>query len=413
MTIDGNVPAGFPEGARGGAPHPRLLAFHLPQFHPVPENDAWWGPGFTEWRNVVRARPVFPGHQQPNLPADLGLYDLRVPDVRAAQANLARAHGIHGFCYYHYWFAGRRILERPVNEILATGEPDFPFSLCWANENWTRRWDGNDAEVLLAERYGDADDADHLNWLASAFADPRYIRVNGKPLFAVWRARRIPDPLRTTTIWRERAHRLGLGDLYLCRVEAFPEDRGDPSLLGFDAAIEFAPDWVALAEPVKRGRLWSYARTLGLADRTYQRHRIFEYADLVARMLAKPPAHYRRFPSVTPGWDNTPRKPDSSWIVRGSTPEAYEAWLRAVVGGFRPFGPGEDFVFLNAWNEWAEGAYLEPDQRWGRAYLEATRRALPERRTVTPAVPRVHPERRAAVEAGNGETRSPVRPSSR
>lgn len=354
----------------------RVLAFHLPQFHPVAENDHWWGPGFTEWTNVAAARPVFRGHYQPHLPADLGFYDLRLPEVRAAQAELARSHGIHGFMYYHYWFGGRRILERPVNEIIASGEPEFPFALCWANENWTRRWDGKDSEVLLPEQYSEADDRNHLDWLATAFADPRYIRVNGKPLFAMYRPLRLPDPCRTTDTWRERAHQLGVGELYLCRVEAHPEERGDPTALGFDAAIEFQPDWVALGEPERQGRGWSYARTFGLVDRLYQRHRIFEYRKLVPRMLAKEAAPYRRFPCVTPGWDNTPRKPADSWIIRGSSPRQYRRWLRAVLERFEPFSLGEDLVFINAWNEWAEGAYLEPDRRWGHAYLDATLRAL-------------------------------------
>ncbi|HEX5272668.1 MAG TPA: glycoside hydrolase family 99-like domain-containing protein, partial [Gemmataceae bacterium] len=225
---------------------PRLVAFYLPQYHPIPENDAWWGPGFTEWRNVVRARPLFPGHYQPHLPADLGFYDLRVPEARAAQADLARAHGIHGFCYYHYWFGGRRLLERPFAEVLATGRPDFPFCLCWANENWTRAWDGQTRHMLVGQTYSEEDDVNHLRWLATAFRDPRYIRVEGKPLFLVYRALRIPSPLSTTTRWREEARKLGVGELYLCRVESFPDERGDPAALGFDAAVEFQPDWVSL-----------------------------------------------------------------------------------------------------------------------------------------------------------------------
>ena len=162
----------------------RLLAFHLPQFHPVPDNDAWWGKGFTEWRNVTRAEPQFPGHYQPHLPADLGFYDLRLPEARQAQADLARAYGIHGFVYYHYWFNGRRILERPVNEILRLGEPDFPFCLCWANENWSRRWDGSEREILLGQNYSPEDDLEHIAWLITAFRDPRYIKVSASPCFS-------------------------------------------------------------------------------------------------------------------------------------------------------------------------------------------------------------------------------------
>ena len=253
--------------------------------------------------------------------------------MRAAQAELARSHGIHGFMYYHYWFGGRRILQRPVDEILASGEPEFPFALCWANENWTRRWDGKDSEVLLPEQYSEADDRNHLDWLATAFADPRYIRVNGKPLFAMYRPLRLPDPCRTTDTWRERAHQLGVGELYLCRVEAHPEERGDPTALGFDAAIEFQPDWVALGEPERQGRGWSYARTFGLVDRLYQRHRIFDYRKLVPRMLAKEPARTAAFRASPP--DGTTRR--GSRPTRGSSAGRRHA---STAAGFAPCWSG-------------------------------------------------------------------------
>src|SRR5215467_8332153 len=175
----------------------RLIAFYLPQFHPISGNDQWWGKGFTEWRNVVRGRPLFPGHYQPHLPADLGFYDLRVPEIRQAQADLAQEYGIHGFCYYHYWFNGRRLLQRPFEEILASGKPDFPFCLCWANENWTRTWDGGDDQILLAQNYSDEDDLTHIKSLIPAFRDKRYIRVNGKPVLLVYRTTSLPNPSET------------------------------------------------------------------------------------------------------------------------------------------------------------------------------------------------------------------------
>ena len=219
----------------------RLIAMYLPQYHPIPENDEWWGKGFTEWRNVSKAKPQFKGHYQPHLPADLGFYDLRVEESRIAQAELAKQYGIHGFCYYHYWFNGRRLLERPLEEVLKSGKPDFPFCICWANENWTRRWDGEEQNVLMKQVYSEEDDRNHIRDLFRIFKDRRYIRVNGKPVFLVYRTENIPDPKRTAEIWREEARRAGVGELYLVRVESI--GGCDPVSIGFDAALEFAPDW--------------------------------------------------------------------------------------------------------------------------------------------------------------------------
>ena len=197
------------------------------------------GKGFTEWTNVVKARPRFTGHYLPHLPADLGFYDLRLPE---AQAALAASYGIHGFCHYHYWFNGRRILERPVNEILKSGEPDFPFCLCWANEPWSRRWDGSNDEVLLEQRYSASDDLAHIRALIPFFLDPRYIRVNDRPFLAVYRASELPDPQRTGDLWRREVERAGLKGLFLVRVES-PNESGDPRNIGFDSALEFEPCW--------------------------------------------------------------------------------------------------------------------------------------------------------------------------
>jgi lipopolysaccharide biosynthesis protein len=361
----------------------RLLAFYLPQFHPIPENDRWWGRGFTEWTSVAKARPLFSGHSQPHLPSELGFYDLRVPEVREAQADLARAHGISGFCYYHYWFGGRRLLNRPFDEVLASGRPDFPFCLCWANETWTRRWDGADQEVLMPQRHSVEDDRAHIEHLLPTFEDRRYVRVDGKPLFLVYRTELLPDPTRTAAIWRERAISAGIGDLYLARVESFVPSV-DPKTIGFDAAIEFAPDWHVLPAARFHRQRWDFPAKilhrlsrLGLIPNAYLTHRIYPY-DLLARaMLEKPPVHYRRFRCATPQWDNSPRRPNGSVIFRDPSPAIYERWLRTLVQATRDAFQGDErLVFVNAWNEWAEGNHLEPDQLWGRAYLEATARAL-------------------------------------
>lgn len=354
----------------------RALAFYLPQYHPIPENDAWWGKGFTEWTNVVNARPQFRGHYQPHLPSDTGFYDLRLAEARQLQADLARAYGLYGFCYYHYWFNGKQLLERPLNEVLASGQPDFPFCVCWANEDWTRAWDGRSGEFLLQQRYSEQDDRAHLQVLAATLADARYVRVMGKPLFLVYRASRMPDALRSTTIWREEAQRLGLGELFLARVESFSSEHSDPAALGFDAAVEFQPDWRLLGRPLHRDIVRRGLWKVGLNRSGYQRHVVYDYASVVDIMLHKPTVPYLRFPCVTPQWDNTARRSREAGIFRGSTPALYERWLRELVQRVRQRPAEQQLVFINAWNEWAEGNHLEPDQRWGHAYLEATQRAL-------------------------------------
>jgi lipopolysaccharide biosynthesis protein len=356
----------------------RPIAFFLPQFHPIPENDLWWGAGFTEWRNVVKARPLFHGHDQPHLPADLGFYDLRLAETREAQADLAQEHGIHGFCYYHYWFNGRRVLGRPIDDVLASKRPALPFCLCWANEDWTRAWDGRTGDILIAHEYAEQDDRRHIRWLAEAFADDRYIRVDGRPLFLVYRASRLPDPIRTTMVWREEADRLGIGELFLCRVESFSQERGDPAALGFDAAVEFQPDWAALGPARRRSAPWRLSRAVGLSSPAYGTHRIYDYGAVAERMVAKRRPPYPWFPCVTPSWDNTPRRRDGGVILHGSTPDLYRRWLTTVIARQASEPPGERLVFLNAWNEWGEGNHLEPSERWGRAYLRATREALAE-----------------------------------
>jgi lipopolysaccharide biosynthesis protein len=360
----------------------KAIAFYLPQFHPIPENDLWWGKGFTEWTNVVKAKPLYKGHYQPHLPADLGFYDLRLAEAREAQANLAREYGIHGFCFYHYWFNGRRLLERPVNEIVATGRPDFPFCLCWANENWSKRWDGSDDQILVRQVYSESDDTDHIRYLLPILSDPRYITVAGKPMLLVYRARRLPEPLTTTAIWRREAAKAGLPGLFLVRVESFVDETGDPRALGFDVALEFQPSWQLLNRMGKlQGRKWWHHRRLRTAEPAFARHSVYEYDCLVEASIAMIPPPYPFIRGVSPGFDNTSRCRNSGVILAGASPESYERWLSEVVvrnahSSDTRGSSTEDFIFINAWNEWAEGNHLEPCQKWGRAYLEATRNAL-------------------------------------
>lgn len=354
----------------------RLIAFYLPQFHPIPENNAWWGTGFTEWTNVSKARPLFKGHYQPHLPADLGFYDLRLPEAREAQAELAREYGIHGFCYYHYWFNGRRILERPFNEVLASGSPDFPFCLCWANENWTRTWDGGADDILLQQNYSDEDDIAHIRSLLPALADSRYIRFDGKPLILIYRTELLPNPERTADIWRSEATRAGVGDLYLARVESFVSGV-DPLSIGFDAAVEFAPDWRNLGVATHHGLFKRIMARLGLKSQIYWDHRVHDYSLLVELMLKKSLPSYQLFRCVCPSFDNSSRRNHKAVILDGSSPEQYYRWFKEIVKWTVSRYPTENrLVFINAWNEWGEGNHLEPDERWGRAYLEMTAKAV-------------------------------------
>jgi lipopolysaccharide biosynthesis protein len=354
----------------------RLIAFYLPQFHPIPENDEWWGEGFTEWNNVERARPLFRGHQQPTYPGELGYYDLRNPETRERQVELARQHAVSAFCYFHYWFEGKRLLGLPLDRLLRTGKPDFPFCLCWANESWTRAWDAATGDVLIEQRYSEEDDRRHFRWLASVFRDDRYVRVGGKPLFLVYRASTLPDPRATTDTWRDEAQRLGIGELHLARVESSRHEHTDPAELGFDAAVEFQPDWSNVPPPLRSSLLWRGLRRLGLVSQVWAENRIAEYPELVARALAKSHPGYVRYPCVTPSWDNSPRRRHGgAFILTGATPARYERWLMETMERAAISQGSDPLVFVNAWNEWAEGNILEPTTRWGRAYLEATLRA--------------------------------------
>jgi len=353
--------------ASTGAGDVRLIAFYLPQFHPIAENDRWWGKGFTEWRNVVRAVPNFAGHYQPHLPGELGFYDLRVPETRAQQAALAREHGIHAFCYYHYWFSGKRLLERPLDEVVASGVPDFPFCICWANENWTRRWDGLDDDILIAQQYRDDDALAFIRDALPILADARYVRIDGRALLLVYCASHIPDAQRWTAVWREEAARAGVGGLYLAMVQSVNQREQDPRKLGFDAAVEFPPHLFGISNVT--------AALEGV--RPGFRGAILDYIATARFGLAKPRPDYTLFRGVMPGWDNTARGQDSANSFVNAEPPNYERWLCGIVDTTHAWHRGEErIVFINAWNEWAEGCHLEPDQRYGRAFLEATQRAL-------------------------------------
>jgi len=356
----------------------RPLALYLPQFHPTPENDGWWGKGFTEWSNVAKARPVFKGHYQPHVPADFGFYDLRLHQTQVLQAELAMKKGIHGFCYYHYWFNGKLMLERPIETVLKSGTPNFPFCICWANENWSRNWDGKFNNVLLEQKYSFEDDLNHIRYLLPSFSDPRYIRVNNKPVFIIYRTELFPDINRTVEIWREEALKSGIGELYLIRVESFMRDI-NPESIGFDAAFEFQPNWNIQPQRYFGNSFEKILHKSGIKKSVFAENEVRYYNNFVdLQMKQNNKSAYKKFPGITPMWDNTARRNSDAYILHDSSPVEYGKWLKHIVNTFEPYSPQENFIFINAWNEWAEGNHLEPCQKWGTAYLDVTEKILRE-----------------------------------
>lgn len=354
----------------------RPIAIHLPQFHPFKENDEWWGKGFTEWTNVTKSKPKFKGHYQPHLPADLGFYDLRLKESIKAQAEMAKKYGIHGFCYYHYWFNGKLLMETPLELMLASKDIDMPFCLCWANENWTRRWDGSEHLVLIEQKYNLQDDLEHIRYLIKFFKDERYIRINNKPVLVMYRSELHPQINEAVQIWREEVKNAGFDDLYLIRVEHFT--RGiTPSTHGFDAGMEFAPDVTLVKSKYLKQKnylkylLAKFCHNLGIKESPYFKNKVYSYADLADKMMHKVPYDYKQFRCITPSWDNSARRKENAYIFAESTPEKFGEWTKTITEFTNKNFEGEEKVFfINAWNEWAEGNHLEPDQRFGTAYLE-------------------------------------------
>jgi hypothetical protein len=363
----------------------RLIAFYLPQFHPIPENDEWWGRGFTEWVTVAQARPLFRGHYQPRIPADLGFYNLCFPEVRFAQAKMAREYGIEGFCYWHYWFAGRRILERPFQEVLRLGEPDFPFCLGWANHSWFGKWYGGrkdlQNQVLIEQTYPGLEDAkNHFYCLLEAFADERYITVEGKPLLFIYRPQQIPDAKRVTDCWRGLAVKAGLKGLHLVGQNLHPSD---VERCGFDAtSYSFRPPLIKglLQENLLGGwmRLWEVRRLLKVRklvtmQKLFRKPLVYPYKEVLSFLLKKGPVAINDYPTLIPNWDNTPRALYEGLVFHESTPELFRLHLQQAVQIVVSKPMEWRIIFIRSWNEWSEGNYLEPDRRYGRAFLEMIR----------------------------------------
>jgi len=361
----------------------RVIAYYLPQFHPIPENDAWWGKGFTDWTNVTKATPLFRGHYQPQLPSELGFYDLRVPEVRVEQARLAAEHGIEGFCYWHYWFHGTHLLDRPLREVRASGSPNFPFCVGWANESWTRRWTGEEIEVLLQQTYSLDDDLAHAWWLAETFADSRYIRVDGRPLFILYRAPALPDAHRTIETLRAECVRLGVGEPYIVGRDTH-HPGNDLRKWGCDISESSSPNFAALPRVFTRPGLWDVVRNVRAGAKSL-RLKVFDYERAFRQMERHRPGH-PHIPGFFVGWDNTARRGRNAIVLTNSTPDAFARGLRMVVDSVQDREPEHRIVFLNAWNEWAEGMYLEPGQRYGRGFLAAVKSEL-ERTGASSPVP--------------------------
>jgi len=381
---------------------PRIIALYLPQFHPIPENDLWWGPGFTEWTNVVKAKPLFKGHVQPKVPADLGFYDLRLPETRIQQAELAREAGIEGFCYYHYWFGGRQLLERPFNEVLVSGQPDFPFCFCWANHSWSNKtWNRKSNmqkdSMMIEQTYpGYEDDLNHFMSLLPAFKDSRYIKVDGKPLFELYAPFAHPYVKKWIETWRKLAVENGLPGLYLVglcdstltfrqapdgtRTRTLPNLKSSAELfqsvldMGFDAVNSFGK---RRGEMLSEGRIKNISKTV-LRKAGMKIGQRFDYAKTVKGFFAPEDRWENVFPTILPQWDRSPRVAAYDGIYVGATPKAFERHIKDALLMIGEKSPEHQILFLKSWNEWGEGNYVEPDQEFGHGWLEAIRHAIDE-----------------------------------
>lgn len=367
----------------------KTIAFYLPQFHPTPENDEWWGPGFTEWTNVAKAKPLFCGHDQPNIPADLGFYDLRLGETREAQAKLAKQYGIHGFCYWHYWFSGRTMLDRPFNEVLNSGKPDFPFCLAWANHTWSRIWQGYDKKILIEQTYpGLEDHKNHFYSLLEAFKDDRYIKIDGKPLFLIFDPLSLPESKLTLDYWRELACSSGLEGLYIVAIleDVLSEDieDWDPVIYGFDALTISNQTAIAHANFTKnrlKNKLKKLLYTLPYLKKLP--FNVYTYKNALPYFLPSLPDSIESYPCIVPNWDNTPRHGQRGVVLREPCPELFRTQVKESIHRVSSKKNNYSMIFVKSWNEWAEGNHLEPNIKHGKRFLEVIKEELEEANTNT------------------------------
>lgn len=348
---------------------PRIISIYLPQFYPFKENDEWWGKGFTEWTNVTSAKPLFKGHYQPQLPSDLGFYDLRLPETRQAQVDLAKAYNVDGFCYYHYWFHGKRLLNEPIDEVLKSQKPDFPFCYFWANETWSRRWEGNESHVLMDQKYSFEDDKAHAEWLIESFKDERYMKINNRPIFLIYKPFDLPDPKKTFKIFEDVCKSHGIEKPYF--VASNSHNTGhNPYELGFDMALHFEARQYLLSQFMVNGpTLKKFVRNLlqGIVNPSLKVYNYKQYKERAKKHKIK----YKGFPCVLVGFDNTARKGKNAVVLRNQNIKDFKTSLIDAKKDVENFPEEEKIVFVNAWNEWAEGNHLEPCQKWGTKFLEA------------------------------------------
>lgn len=355
---------------------PRIIALYLPQFHPIPENDEWWGKGFTEWTNVVKAKPLFKGHYQPHLPADLGFYDLRLPEVREKQAELAREAGIEGFCYYHYWFGNGHVeLDMPFNEVVRLGEPDFPFCLCWANESWHKKFwnmDGTTDKQILAEQVYEDEEGNtkHFYALLDAFKDKRYIRVNGKLLFAIYKPLEFKKIKDFMDLWNKLAKKEGLNGFYFVGQTYDSPNINKILGLGMDAC-NIIHLWDCFQNK------WRLVNKIDVIYRKLlHRPRITSYKSVIKKMVTKRETDINVIPTIIPNWDHTPRSGIGGTVITGSSPKLFAKHVTEVLNVVKNKPTENRLVFLKSWNEWGEGNYMEPDLTWGNQYLSELRRLV-------------------------------------